>query len=201
MCPPVSNLTDANVGARKARNIRDNLFVVNAIMNSVKKGSEESVDICTYDVEKCFDALWSYECINDLYDAGLRNDKLALLFKINQTALIAIKTSQGMTQRVPIKNIIMQGTVWGSLKCTTTMDNLPKSVYKDKTLLYKYRGKVEVPPLQMVDDILTVQKCGSTSSAIDDHVIAFIEQKKLKLSTSKCVKIHIGLKCDQCEKY
>ena len=35
-------------------------------MNSVKKRSEESVDICTYDVEKCFDALWSYECINNL---------------------------------------------------------------------------------------------------------------------------------------
>ena len=32
-----SNLTDANVGARKQRNIRDNIFVLNAIMNSMKK--------------------------------------------------------------------------------------------------------------------------------------------------------------------
>ena len=32
-----SNLTDCNVGSRKKRNIRDNLFVVNAIMNSSKK--------------------------------------------------------------------------------------------------------------------------------------------------------------------
>ena len=31
------NLSDANVGARKERNIRDNLFVMNAIMNSIKK--------------------------------------------------------------------------------------------------------------------------------------------------------------------
>ena len=28
------NLTDANVGARKKRNIRDNIFVLNAIINS-----------------------------------------------------------------------------------------------------------------------------------------------------------------------
>ena len=69
-----------------------------------------------------------------------------------------------------------------------------------KTLLYKYRGKVEVPPLQMMDDILTVQKCGSTSSAINDYLNAFMEQKKLKLSATKCFKIHIGPKCDQCEK-
>ena len=31
------NLTDANVGARKNRNIRDKLFVVNAVLNYVKR--------------------------------------------------------------------------------------------------------------------------------------------------------------------
>ena len=108
-----SNLTDSNVGARKSRNIRDHLFVVNAILNSVKKGPEEPIDICAYDIEKCFNALCSYECINVLYEAGLRNDKLVLLFLMNQKAQIAIKTTQGMTERVTIKNIIMQGTVWG----------------------------------------------------------------------------------------
>ena len=30
-----SNLTDANVGARKERSVRDNMFVVNAVTNSV----------------------------------------------------------------------------------------------------------------------------------------------------------------------
>ena len=92
-----ANLSDANVGARKGRNIRDNLFVVNAITNSIKKGSEEAVDICAYDAEKCFDALWTYECINDLYEAGLQNDRLTLLFKMNASAQVAIKTPHGMT--------------------------------------------------------------------------------------------------------
>ena len=31
------SLTDSNVGARKGRNIRDNLFVINAITNSGKQ--------------------------------------------------------------------------------------------------------------------------------------------------------------------
>ena len=56
-----------------------------------------------------------------------------------------------------------------------------------------YKGQFKVPPLQMVDNILTVQKCGSTSSAMNDSVNAFIEQKKLKLSVKKCVKIHVGV--------
>ena len=172
-----ANLSDANVGARKGRNIRDNLFVVNAITNSIKQGSEEAVDICAYDAEKCFDTLWTYECINDLYEAGLQNDRLTLLFKMNASAQVAIKTPHGMTERVSILNIIMQGTTWGSLFCTTTMDKLPQKIYKDPSLLYMYKGQVSVPPLEMVDDILTVEKCGLTSLAMNAEVNSFIEQK------------------------
>ena len=35
------NLTDANVGCRKGRNIRDNIFVINAITNAVMKNKSE----------------------------------------------------------------------------------------------------------------------------------------------------------------
>ena len=35
---------------------------------------------------------------------------------------------------------------------------------------------------------------------MNNQVNAFIEQKKLKLSVKKCVKIHIGAKCKECEK-
>ena len=70
-----SNLADSSVGARKSRNIRDNIFVINAITNSVVKGGEKAVDLQIYDVEKYFDSLWLQECINDIYEAGLQNDK------------------------------------------------------------------------------------------------------------------------------
>ena len=47
-----SNLTDSNVGARKNRNIRDEIFVLNTVMNSVVYGKEEPVDIQIFDIEK-----------------------------------------------------------------------------------------------------------------------------------------------------
>ena len=64
-----------------------------------------------------------------------------------------------MTKRISIPNIIMQGTVWGSLFCTATIDKLSQQAYTDKTLVYNYKGKVGVPPLGMVDDVLTIKKC------------------------------------------
>ena len=72
-----AQLSDSNVGARKNRNIRDNIFVLNAITNSVVNGKEDPVDAQLFDVEKCFDALCVEECINEVFEAGLDNDKLA----------------------------------------------------------------------------------------------------------------------------
>ena len=77
-------LSDSNVGARKGRNVRDNIFVINGVTNSVINGNEDPIDVQVYDVEKCFDALWVQECINDLADTGIANDKLPLLYLENQ---------------------------------------------------------------------------------------------------------------------
>ena len=70
------HLTDSNVGGRKGRNIRDNIFVINAIINSIKNGDKEGCHFTLYDIDKCFDSLWAQETINTLYESGIRNDKL-----------------------------------------------------------------------------------------------------------------------------
>ena len=64
---------------------------MNGIAICSKKNTKEAVDVNVYDVIKCFDSLWLSECLNDLYDAGLDNDKCVLLQKFNQHANIAIK--------------------------------------------------------------------------------------------------------------
>ena len=76
-----TNLTDCNVGARKQRNIRDILFVVNGVINSVNQNDDKPVDIELFDIAKCFDSLWLKECLNDLYEAGLDNSNLNLLYE------------------------------------------------------------------------------------------------------------------------
>ena len=53
-----SNMTDSNIGSRKARNIRDHLFLIYGIINSVIRGGAAAIDIQIYDIEKCFDSLW-----------------------------------------------------------------------------------------------------------------------------------------------
>ena len=192
------NLTDCNVGARQERNIRDNIFVINAIMNSIKKNKDESIDFQVYDVEKCFDTLWLHEVINCLYEAGLKNDKLPLLFLGNRNAKVAVKTSGGLSKRVNIKNIIMQGSVWGSICCVVLMDKLGQLAYSKPELLYYYKGVVATPPLQMVDDVLGIQKCSAKSSRLNNAINTFIELEKLTLSQKKCHTVHVGKNIQNC---
>ena len=149
-----------------------------------------------YDVEKCFDKLWAQECFNDMAECGFKNDKLSLLYKENVNAKVAVKTITGNTKRVNMSEIIMQGTVWGSLFCTVTIDQLGKSAYEKPDILYKYNG-VPIPPLGMVDDILTVTNVENTLK-MNKLVNTFIETKKLRLSHKKCVRIHIGRGHENC---
>ena len=190
------HLTDSNVGARQGRNIRDNIFVINAVLNSAAKRSLKDIDIGIYDAEKCFDKLWAQECFNDVMEHGFKNDKLPLLYSANVNAKVAVKTKSGTTRRISMSEIIMQGTVWGSLFCTASIDQLGKKAYEMPEILYKYNG-VDIPPLGMVDDILTVTSVENTK-CMNSIINTFIESKNLRLSKSKCFRIHIGKGHNSC---
>ena len=194
-----NNLTDCNVGGRKFRNIRDNIFAMNAILNAAKIQTKEALDLQVYNVQTCFDSLWLHEVINCLFEAGLRNDKLPLLFLENETSQVAVKSSNRMSQRTSTHKIIMQGSVWGSLCCVVLMDKLGKLIYTRPDLLYHYKGTVAVPPLQMVDDILGIQKCSPQSEQLNTAVNSFMEYEKLTLSENKCHKVHIGKPNSNCQ--
>ena len=49
----------------------------------------------------------------------------------NINAQIAIKVNGKITRRVSIHDKIIQGSVWGSLKCTAIMDKLNKLILQE----------------------------------------------------------------------
>ena len=61
-----------------------------------------------------------------------------------------------------------------------------------KRQLYLYKGKVQVSSLTMVDDLLSVAKCGIDSVETNAFINAKMELKRLILNSDKCHKLHIG---------
>ena len=70
-----------------------------------------------------------------------------------------------LTKRVNVKNVEIQGSVWGSMKCTNTMDQLNKILLKQDHLTYHYKGdeNIKIGVLGMIDDTLSISKCGTPS--------------------------------------
>ena len=190
------NLSDGNVGCRKERGCRDNIFVISAISNSVVNGTSPPIQVQITDVEKCFDKMWLQSCINSLYDAGLQNDMLNLLYIENKNANIAVKVNNILSKRKSVKNVEIQGSVWAGLKCTSMMDTLNQKVMAEKGLQYHYKEDKNIPigVRGMVDDTLGISNCGNEAIALNSAINSFIQTQRLTLSEKKSVVIHIGKK-------
>ena len=195
-----SVMSDCQVGGRKKRSISNHIFVVNAILNSVKQKESDPIDLQIFDVEKCFDSLWLEQCCNDQWEAGIIDDKLALIYYGNQTNEVAINLPIGQTERINIPNIVMQGGPLGSLQCSLQTDKIGKKALQKNEHIYMYRNEIPVGPLTMVDDILSITKCGMESVMANAFINSQIEQNKLTLNTEKCHKIHAGGKKEMCPK-
>ena len=191
-----ANMSDSNVGGRSNRNISDNLFVVYAIRNEALK-KNISVDLHFMDLSKCFDAMWSQETMNDMYDLGITDDKFVLMSKLNEECKVTVKTPVGVTDEFILKNIEMQGTVPAPLKCAGQMDSLGRKCYSDEKYLYKYNGCCYVPSLGMIDDSFAASRCGIQTVEMNALINTFMESKKLSFNTSKCFVLHVGPKSDE----
>ena len=130
-----------------------------------------------------------------MYEAGIQNDMLNLLYIENQISEVAVKTPWGISDRVTISDAVMQGTVFGSLKCTTSMDKICKLAYANKELQYFYKGdpNIGIGYLGAVDDLLAICICSSSASIYKNSILnSFIENERLSLSQIKSHVMHIG---------
>ena len=166
------------------------------MINSVVNGKEDPIQIQVGDIDKCFDKLWLQKTTNGLFEAGIQNDKLNLLYNENRSTKVAIKVNNQITRRVTMRDLELQGSVWGSIKCTVSMDKINKIMLANDNLTYKYRGDSEIKlgVLGMIDDTLGISKCGTAAVAKNAVLNSFIETQRLTMSKKKSVVLHVGKK-------
>jgi exonuclease III len=195
---PVVRISDSQVGGREEYNVRDHLFIIYSVLNSVFNKESPPVDIHMYDLCKCFDGLWLEECCNNLYEAGITDDKLAMIYEGNKVNNVAVRTPAGLTERAIIERIVTQGGVTGPLCCAVQTDGIGKQSLEEGTNLYYYKGVVGIPTLAMVDDLAKISTCGIESVKDNSYVNAKIEQNKLLFNGPKCHQMHAGKPSKTC---
>ena len=86
----------------------------------------------------------------------------------------------------------MQGTVFAPIKCSVQIDTLGRDCLINGDGLYEYKEMVDVPALSMIDDLIGVTTCSDKAVELNAIINVKIESKKLRFSSEKCYKLHIG---------
>ena len=187
--------------SQEIRNIRDHLFVLNSVLHEVSE-RQHQVDLQIYDVRKCFDKMWGHETSNDMFETGVDNDQFVMIANSNKKCEVSVKTPWGsLCDKFTVDEVEMQGSVLAPLRCSLQVDTLGKQFMSDSQMMeqvYKYKNCVTIPPISMVDDILTVTECGVNSIKVNAAVQSKVDTKRLTLSEDKCAKMHFGKGINMC---
>ena len=101
------------------------------------------------DLVKCFDRLWLKDCLIDLRDAGAREREVRMLYELNKEAAFQVITPAGTTEEITVKEIVKQGSVFGTKLCCSSTGKINNNEVKT-TAIYP---TVQVKSPTFVDDL------------------------------------------------
>ena len=89
------NISECQMGGRQKKGSKNNIFILNGIINECMKSKErKSLIFQYYDYAQMFDSINLKEAISDMFGAGLDDEKLALLYKSNKGIMGCLKGEQ-----------------------------------------------------------------------------------------------------------
>ena len=188
-----SHITDFQIGGRKGRNVRDHIFVVNGlIQEALSSVKSKPINIIIADFSLRFDGLNLSLACKDPYMSGCKDDKLALIYDLNRSNRVAVKTSLGMTDRFEISEKVLQGDVFGNILASNQIDRFGKHCLENQEHIYMYRDKIPIVPFTMCDDLFTVSECGYQTELMAAYINSQSRYNFLQFGLSKCFKLHVG---------
>ena len=186
------NMSDGQMGGRKNKGCRNNLFIINGIIyNTLRSKHAKPVTLQIYDYAQMFDGIQLEQAIIDMYDCSLKDESLALLYEANKEVDIAIKTDYGLSEIQTVDSIVLQGDTWASLLASVQVDSIAK-VCRDSGYGYLYMNELQLSNLGLVDDFLGITEANYQAQQMNSIFNIRTAEKSLQFGPDKCVSMFIG---------
>ena len=187
-----SNISDFQTGARKRKGCRNNIWILNGIIHeNVKKHNKKPICLQFYDYKQMFDSVNLKYAISDLYDYGVQDNDLQLIYKANKEIFMSVKTPGGLTDRQKITNSVLQGDTWGPMLASLQVDKIGKAV-EESGIGYQYKDKLPIPMLGLVDDVVGVSEAGFRAQQLNVIFNVKTSELGLQYGIKKCKSMMIG---------
>ena len=126
-----------------------------------------------------------------MYENGVKNDVLDLIYKMNHKTEIVVKTPFGDCNPIFVENIVRQGIVLGPVLNNCSLD---KVCHESESY---QSGDVNIKSLEFVDDIADPNDCLFQARKSNSIIVSVQEQTKLTFAAEKCKLLKIGLRSTQ----
>ena len=191
-----SNMSDCQMGARKNKGCKNNIFIVNGIIHDVLSSKNmKPVLLQISDYAQMFDSISLTQALSDVYDAGFDDDKLALVHKANNEINMAVNTPSGLSERQEIKNSVLQGDTFGSLLASVQVDSIGQECV-EAGYGYQYKKELPISLLGLVDDLIGITEAGHQAQQMNVFLNLKTAEKCLQFGPSKCKTMLVGKNTD-----
>ena len=188
------NISDSQMGGRKSKGCRNNIFIVNGIIHDVMSSQKkEPVLLQIYDYRQMFDGIFLEEAISDVYDSGFNDDNLSLVYLANKQISMEVNTPNGRTEVQNIEDVVLQGDTFGSLLASVQVDRICQEI-ESTGLGYKHKNILSVSMLGLVDDLIGITPVGYKAQQMNEIINVKSAEKRLQFGVSKCKSMLISKK-------
>ena len=125
-----------------------------------------------------------------MYENGVENDILDLIYKMNHKAEIVVKIPFGDCNPIFVENIVRQGTVLGPVLNNCSLDKVCHE-RQSQSLSYQ-SGTVNIQSLEFVNDIADPNDGLFQARKSNSIIVSVQQQKKLTFASDKCKLLKIG---------
>ena len=133
------------------------------------------------------------EACADLFDLGLKDNKLKVLYNANKQINVRINTPSGITGETTMKEVVMQGDTWASIMAYVQCDSFSKEILEENaSYIFKYKGYVPVGILGLIDDLIGVTEAGYRAQQMNAFINVKTADKYLQFGPDKCKTMVIG---------
>jgi hypothetical protein len=113
-----------------------------------------------------FDSINLQSAISDIYDTGVDEDQLVLLYNANKEINMAVKTANRFSDRQIVSDIVLQGDTFSSILTSVQVDKIGQD-RMEAGHFYLYKNILPVGFLGLEDDIVGITEAGHKAQQLN----------------------------------
>ena len=151
----------------------------------------QDLKVSSFDLEWFFDLEEVPDVMNYFYKSDIKGKLYRILYKMNESVNIKVKTPLGTSESKKTGPTVTQGGIEAALVSSNNVDVGVEETFIDETIEIKYE-EIPLKPLSYMDDLMRMASNVNDAQEGNKLMEEFIGKKNLELNLTKSNVIAIG---------